>query len=222
MTLGRTSSGSIKVKTDSAGGGLRAVECACCDAAPCEGYSFEGAIITKDEFNKWLKGGTIFVAGSIFDTSNNSIYQLENGCPNGTCSWSYSNTVIVPPNTCAFELTDSAESSSCSSSYYGQNQSPFIFLQARAFKSIDEEGEVYRAKLSLTIGCPHIFWFNPCIMDICAYNSQIGLGSAPYEYGDGVLSFLGAQFRYLTEIARNTEETPNSYANLSFSFTPNP
>lgn len=30
MTLGRTSSGSIKIKTDEAGGGLRAVECGCC------------------------------------------------------------------------------------------------------------------------------------------------------------------------------------------------
>ena len=35
MTLGRTSSGNIKIKTDEAGGGLRAVECACCDFQPC-------------------------------------------------------------------------------------------------------------------------------------------------------------------------------------------
>ena len=34
MTLGRTSSGSIKIKTD---GGLRAVECACCES-PCACY----------------------------------------------------------------------------------------------------------------------------------------------------------------------------------------
>jgi len=34
MTLGRTSSGAIKIKTDTAGGGLRAVECACC-GCPC-------------------------------------------------------------------------------------------------------------------------------------------------------------------------------------------
>ena len=30
MTLGSTSSGKIKIKTDTEGGGLRAVECACC------------------------------------------------------------------------------------------------------------------------------------------------------------------------------------------------
>lgn len=34
MTLGRSSSGAIKIKTDEAGGGLRAVECGCC-APPC-------------------------------------------------------------------------------------------------------------------------------------------------------------------------------------------
>lgn len=30
MTLGRTTAGAIKIKTDSAGGGLRAVSCGCC------------------------------------------------------------------------------------------------------------------------------------------------------------------------------------------------
>ena len=30
MTLGRTTSGAIKIKTDESGGGLRAVNCACC------------------------------------------------------------------------------------------------------------------------------------------------------------------------------------------------
>ena len=35
MTLGRTSSGAIKIKTDEAGGGLRAVNCACCGGCGC-------------------------------------------------------------------------------------------------------------------------------------------------------------------------------------------
>ena len=34
MTLGRTSSGAIKIKTDSPG--LRAVECACCSSCECD------------------------------------------------------------------------------------------------------------------------------------------------------------------------------------------
>ena len=37
MTLGRTSDNKIKIKTDEAGGGLRAVECACCGPIdPCQ------------------------------------------------------------------------------------------------------------------------------------------------------------------------------------------
>jgi hypothetical protein len=35
MTLGRTDKGLIKIKTDEEGGGLRAVECACCSTCAC-------------------------------------------------------------------------------------------------------------------------------------------------------------------------------------------
>lgn len=35
MNIGRTASNAIKIKTDPAGGGLRAVECACCVSAVC-------------------------------------------------------------------------------------------------------------------------------------------------------------------------------------------
>ena len=38
MTLARTSSGAMKIKTDEAGGGLRAVNCACC-GGECDCYS---------------------------------------------------------------------------------------------------------------------------------------------------------------------------------------
>jgi hypothetical protein len=37
MTIGRTSSGAIKIKTDTAGVGLRAVDCACCCSLTCSG-----------------------------------------------------------------------------------------------------------------------------------------------------------------------------------------
>ena len=36
MTLGRSSTGAIKIKTDAEGGGLRAVECACCGGCGCQ------------------------------------------------------------------------------------------------------------------------------------------------------------------------------------------
>lgn len=45
MTLGRSTSGAIKLKTDEAGGGLRAVECACCGGA---GYYSGGGYICSD------------------------------------------------------------------------------------------------------------------------------------------------------------------------------
>ena len=35
MTLGRTDKGAIKIKTDKEGGGLRAVNCACCSPCGC-------------------------------------------------------------------------------------------------------------------------------------------------------------------------------------------
>jgi hypothetical protein len=218
MTLGRTASNAIKIKTD---GGLRAVECACC-APACEDYSFNGLIITKEAYDSWRKGGTIQVSGSVFDTSSNIQYQIDNGCPNGTCSWSYSNTITVPPNTCVFQFADSGQSVSCSSSYYGENQSPYIFLQAHAFKSKDEEGEVYRARLWLAIGCPHILWFNPCIMDMCWSNSIGGLGNTYQNIGDASVTFLGAQYKFISDISRNDPNTPDSTASLNFTFTPKP
>jgi hypothetical protein len=68
MTLGRTSSGAIKLKTDEAGGGLRAVECACCGGCGCAvsfplddnftqvSGSFEYSIL--DGFQTYNYGGT--------------------------------------------------------------------------------------------------------------------------------------------------------------------
>jgi len=57
MTLGRTESGAIKIKTDTAGGGLRAVECACCGGRGCQ--------ITEQQFNAVLNGGTANLAGGL-------------------------------------------------------------------------------------------------------------------------------------------------------------
>ena len=49
MTLGRTSSGAIKIKTDSAGGGLRAVECACCGGCGCASVAVSGDLLAVFE-----------------------------------------------------------------------------------------------------------------------------------------------------------------------------
>lgn len=60
MTLGRTTEGAIKVKTD---GGLRAVSCACCDCnGPTSGQNvFQ---ITKEEYEAYLRGGTWYLSSS--------------------------------------------------------------------------------------------------------------------------------------------------------------
>ena len=49
MTLGRTSSGAIKIKTD---GGLRAVECACCGDAGC------GCVKVSDPLKSIIESST--------------------------------------------------------------------------------------------------------------------------------------------------------------------
>jgi hypothetical protein len=53
MTLGRTSSGAIKIKTD---GGLRAVECGCCGG--CKP-------VTLEQYNAVAYGGTADLAGPL-------------------------------------------------------------------------------------------------------------------------------------------------------------
>ncbi len=99
MTLGRTSSGAIKIKTD---GGLRAVECACClptDFQPCRDCPpFLG------NFNFSLSGDQV---GSLTEFQYPSIV-----CPSDNC-----NLVPfpdIPPRTCsdswdAFSDTEKGE-----------------------------------------------------------------------------------------------------------------
>jgi hypothetical protein len=56
MTLGRTSSGAIKIKTDEAGGGLRAVECACCGGGCDCGFATPINPPSDPDFTKRLRG----------------------------------------------------------------------------------------------------------------------------------------------------------------------
>lgn len=98
MTLGRTSTGAIKIKTD---GGLRAVGCACCGGL-CGPISFNDEYgyyvpvnsetsyeISKEEFDNFQLGGTISWSSYI-----NMAYGPF------ACSFSYSDSISVPPNTC--------------------------------------------------------------------------------------------------------------------------
>jgi hypothetical protein len=74
MTLGRTSSNAIKIKTDN--GGLRAVNCACCE--PCSTCAFsEGDIVTISALGKSSTvtiGGTLSCEGDIGAQRENQVF----------------------------------------------------------------------------------------------------------------------------------------------------
>jgi len=50
MVLGRSTSGAIKIKTDDAGGGLRAVSCGCCGCAELSGECYPASELGKTIF----------------------------------------------------------------------------------------------------------------------------------------------------------------------------
>jgi hypothetical protein len=68
MTLGLSNSGAIKIKTDEAGGGLRAVECACCSPCYCNTPTKQYQITaswassTGDSFPCWFDSGLLIAA----------------------------------------------------------------------------------------------------------------------------------------------------------------
>lgn len=55
MTLGRTTEGAIKIKTDESGGGLRAVSCECCGGCEC-GWAMPINPPDDPDFTKKLRG----------------------------------------------------------------------------------------------------------------------------------------------------------------------
>jgi hypothetical protein len=106
MTLGRTSSGAIKIKTDG-DAGLRAVECACCGGGCVIPLSEQGGLeaypdATETMWREWNKGGTVSV----------SMHYSEGGC-----SVSSSEIFDVPAGACSVSWRH-AEPSSCGFSPY--------------------------------------------------------------------------------------------------------
>jgi hypothetical protein len=66
MTLGRTPTGAIKLKTD---GGLRAVECACCvPPCPSDSPSPYGIVLTEEQYNNFKKGGNYTMSAVLSET----------------------------------------------------------------------------------------------------------------------------------------------------------
>lgn len=68
MTLGRTTSGAIKIKTD--GGTTRAVECACCGGG-CPPIESDYTVISEAMFNALLYGGDYVVNGTLTESPCN-------------------------------------------------------------------------------------------------------------------------------------------------------
>ena len=82
MTLGRTASNAIKIKTD---GSLRAVECACC-VQPCPEITTDYTIITKEMYDALRAGGNFYASGNGSEYTGCSFSGTENGIvPSGNC-----------------------------------------------------------------------------------------------------------------------------------------
>jgi hypothetical protein len=66
MTLGRSSSGAIKIKTDG-DAGLRAVNCACCGNPVFQFDACNLYEVTEEKYNEWRRGGNLTVNASYTD-----------------------------------------------------------------------------------------------------------------------------------------------------------
>jgi hypothetical protein len=86
MTLGRTSSGAIKIKTDSPG--LRAVECACCATLSCGCYVVSGALKTA------IESATSVSVNGTSAAWNPAGTQVLNSIPKPSAQISYSAGVL--------------------------------------------------------------------------------------------------------------------------------
>jgi hypothetical protein len=79
MTLGVTPTGAIKIKTDEAGGGLRAVECACCGGCPAEiEVEIAGAQTCSDDFcGGMLYGNGIYQLTKVSENNFGCLYKID-------------------------------------------------------------------------------------------------------------------------------------------------
>ncbi|MFZ9964798.1 MAG: hypothetical protein ACO3GO_06275 [Terrimicrobiaceae bacterium] len=89
MTLGRSSTGAIKIKTDEAGGGLRAVECGCCGGPG--GYYYEFFDEACPELSYWYAAVTL----TIFEDGS-KYYEAQYSSARGFGLWSKTGAVDDP------------------------------------------------------------------------------------------------------------------------------
>ena len=108
MTLGRTSSGSIKIKTDEPGGGLRAVGCACCG-------SFDPCFSCPPVFGDW----TISASGGPLPLAYVENYETgPEGSDRRICRDEGYVFAISPDDPCFFEYPYQCDQSQISAIFY--------------------------------------------------------------------------------------------------------
>jgi len=201
MTLGLTSTGAVKIKTD---GGLRAVNCACCAVAQCgPGYYYDmfGAHIYADKNNSYEISKAQYNRVQAGGTFNGSASISINFSPILNCSFSATSDPIIAlpktaclPNgaTTIFDGSDFSGSFTCVSDplYYGPPPLPLQEVNSSMefviqFFPQEDAGVVkYYTHISGYIQCP------------------VGNGTA----------FCFSQFRYVGKVYSNG--TTNSFSFL--------
>ena len=207
MTLGRSSTGAIKIKTDSPG--LRAVECACCDGGDEEikclrsgGFPYAEQI-SKENFDLWLAGGTLTIQMSI--TSSGGYY-------GGGCSSTFSESISVPPDECSLVWFARDEESGVPQSDYQYPCNTF-YLYNEASLSIHlirrENDPSYYLQVTGWVQCAFNFFTTsqyPCGVSFNSTASIIRGGS-----GQSPFTFLGKAFSFY--------DSPTYEATISLAFS---
>ena len=142
MTLGRTSTGAIKIKTD--GGTTRAVECACCGSlCPSESPSPYGIVLTEEQYNNFKNGG--------YYTMNAVLSETYTG--QGSCSSNLNGSgVLVTNPSCGFSA-QVRELKCGSGGYFGD---AYFQVYWRVFQ--ETETNLYKLRYSGSAYCPYEFF----------------------------------------------------------------
>lgn len=218
MTLGRTSSGAVKIKVED--GTTRAVNCACCEEALCGPISFTNEYgnyvpansetsyeISKQAFDSFQLGGTISWSSSISMAFGPF-----------SCSFSYSDSITIPPKTCTdgvgtyiFRGEGYSESPTCINdcSYYGSQCPPWAPPPTPVYSStaislivFSEMGRYY-LYVSGYIMCPYGNGTTICVQ----LYKNVGKN---YSSGEGgSFSLLGATIGYDVDSTWTMGFSPN-------------
>ncbi len=143
MTLGRTSSGAINVKTD---GGLRAVNCACCEAepdCPTEEPSSFGFTLSEEQYKDFKNGGQYTMNAILSESYSNF----------GSCSSNLNGMgILFPAGPCSFSV-EVKELKCGDGGYFGN---AYFKVTWRVFKETGTNS--YKLRYSGSGYCPYPFF----------------------------------------------------------------